>query len=173
MDSDDDTLMGAAIRMHCGCFYYDADSCRSKAVEVGMIPGTMEYEFEKEGDEYSLFHGCYYFPETDSSLPNVAFFTTGDHPISMEIGPYRTVPGTARFMYRMLCRNTYLDAESCRARALELNLLPGAAGFEFATDSSTKGCYYYPPDHPEFANMAFFGTVGTDQDMRYPIDGRS
>ena len=57
-----------------------------------------------------------------------------------------------------------LTQAACEATAIALGLSQGHANFAFASAYQTKGCYTYSSG--TYANVAFFGTGGSDVDMR-------
>lgn len=61
-------------------------------------------------------------------------------------------------------------ASECRVAAESIGLSVGGAGYPFAGAWPIAGCYYYACDHCHFGSSAFFGTRGTEEEMRQPID---
>jgi hypothetical protein len=60
---------------------------------------------------------------------------------------------------------------SCAATANATGVELGGAGYDFAGDFGTKGCYMYTSG--AYANKAYFGTGGTDEAMTGPMTGAS
>ena len=59
--------------------------------------------------------------------------------------------------------------EACRASVTSLGLSEGDPdGYEFSDEYGTKGCYAYKTG--DYAGMAFYGTDGTDSQMKEPLD---
>lgn len=59
---------------------------------------------------------------------------------------------------------TPYSAEACRDAAQSAGLEEGGNGYAFEGDYSQKGCYAY--ETGEYANMAFYGTGGSDSEKR-------
>lgn len=65
-------------------------------------------------------------------------------------------------------------AELCAIEAMAQGLQIGGAGFAFSSSSyPTKGCYFYPSTHSQYANMAFFGKGGTAAQMEDDLSSSS
>ena len=50
---------------------------------------------------------------------------------------------------------------ACQARSEDLGLLIGGAGYGFASDYATKGCYAYEADGGPYAGRAYWGEGGS------------
>ena len=59
------------------------------------------------------------------------------------------------------------DSEkACLDAINSLGLEQGGRGYAFSGDYSTKGCYAYEAEDTKYANMAFYGTGGSEDEMK-------
>ena len=65
--------------------------------------------------------------------------------------------------------STCLTTSGCAAAATSMGLQLGGNGYAFASNYSTKGCYYYPSGSS--AGMAYFGDGGTEASMGTALSG--
>ena len=59
------------------------------------------------------------------------------------------------------------DSEkACLDAINSLGLEEGGRGYAFAGDYGTKGCYAYEAENTKYGNMAFYGTGGSEDEMK-------
>ena len=56
--------------------------------------------------------------------------------------------------------------DACRSAGERLGLELGGGGYEFIGDYATKGCYAYNEESSNYGGKIFYGTGGTEEDMR-------
>ena len=60
--------------------------------------------------------------------------------------------------------------QACLDAIYRLGLKKGGAGYSFEGDYSVKGCYAYVGIHSTYPDMAFYGTGGTEDQMKALIN---
>lgn len=141
-----------------GCI--TSEICGTMAQGMGLQLGNELYPFEAD----YVDKGCFYYPDNHPEYPSQAFFGTGGTCSQLRIRPSaggehlscdgRTqAPFDANRCEGDLC----ITPEACQATAAAMGLQLGNSLYPFQGPWVVKGCVYFPSNHPEFPNQAYFG----------------